>query len=142
MPLIAGIFHRNVVQSPRRVHGAAVGQARRGEARLRAGLVLPMLLSRRSLSSAWFHTLSSERSPGKNRLCSLFSPPFTGASCCCCCPTPGIQMMRRSGKMNRASQCGANVQNERGKKQIQWSHCVTRTEETLLSRLLFPCVNS
>lgn len=38
MPLKAVIFHRNVVQSPRRVHGAAVGQAR-----LRAGLVLLML---------------------------------------------------------------------------------------------------
>lgn len=38
MPLKAVIFHRNFVQSPRRVHGAAVGQAR-----LRAGLVLLML---------------------------------------------------------------------------------------------------
>lgn len=38
MPLKAVIFHRNCVQSPRRVHGAAVGQAR-----LRAGLVLLML---------------------------------------------------------------------------------------------------
>lgn len=140
MPLIAGIFHRNVVQSPRRVHGAAVGQARRGEARLRAGLVLPMLLSRRSLSGAWFHTLSSERSPEKNRLCSLFSPPLTGTSCCCCRPTPGIQMMRRSGEMNPAYQCGSNIQKER--KKIQWSHCVTRTEETLFYRVLFPRVNS
>lgn len=39
MPLKAVIFHRNVVQPPqKRVHGAAVGQAR-----LRAGLVLLML---------------------------------------------------------------------------------------------------
>ena len=39
MPLKAVIFHRNVVQSPRRVHGAAAV----GQARLRAGLVLLML---------------------------------------------------------------------------------------------------
>lgn len=38
MPLKAVIFHRNFVQSSRRVHGAAVGQAR-----LRAGQVLLML---------------------------------------------------------------------------------------------------
>lgn len=64
MPLKAVIFHKNVVQSPRRVHGAAVGQAR-----LRAGLVLLMLPG--SLSSPG-PTLSSAKKRGAEKVPPLF----------------------------------------------------------------------
>lgn len=76
MPLKAVIFHRNVVQSPRRVHGAAVGQAR-----LRAGLVCADA-PRRSLQP-WSDSLQRrETSSGESTAsvpCSLLPLPGQAA---------------------------------------------------------------
>lgn len=95
MPLKAGIFHRNGVQPPpKRVHGAAVGQAR-----LRAGLVLLMLPG---VSPALVpHSPAPRKEPRrKYRLCCLFSPPLTGTGACR--PTPAIFAMCRDGEVSRA----------------------------------------
>lgn len=95
MPLKAGIFHRNSVQPPpKRVHGAAVGQAR-----LRAGLVLLMLPG--VLSSPGPALSSAEKGATEKvpPLLPVLSSPYRDRACR---PTPGIVAMRRDGEVSRA----------------------------------------